>query len=127
MRRFSLFFLFFPLMVSCHSPGSGKDVQQAGETSRLPFDPHGRLVFTRHARCRMYCRHITSKEIQEILDEGHINYSKSDPEGRPDPKWAVEGYTVEQQHLRIIVAPEPEKLVIITCMELGVEWECHCN
>jgi hypothetical protein len=75
----------------------------------------------------MDCRHITSKEIQEILDQGKINYSKSEPDGKPDPKWAVEGYTAEQQHLRIIVAPETEKLVIITCIELGVEWNCNCN
>ncbi len=127
MRRFTVFFLFLTLIISCHSTGSGSDVQQPGGISRLPFDAHSRLVFTRHARCRMDCRHITSKEIQEILEQGQINYSKSEPEGKPDPKWAVEGYTEERQHLRIIVAPEPEKLVIITCMELGVEWECHCN
>jgi hypothetical protein len=127
MRPFTRVLLFFFLIISCHSPGSRKEVQQAGETGHLPFDVHSRLVFTRHARCRMDCRHITSKEIQEILDEGHINYSKSEPEGKPDPKWAVEGYTAEQQHLRIVVAPEPDKLVIITCIELGVEWSCHCN
>jgi hypothetical protein len=127
MRRFTLFLLFFSLMISCHSPGSGRGIQQPGEVGHLPFDPHSHLIFTHHARCRMDCRHITSKEIQEILDEGHINYSKSEPDGKPDPKWAVEGYTAEQQHLRIIVAPEPDKLVIITCIELGVEWRCDCN
>ena len=56
-----------------------------------------------------------------------INYGKSEPDSRPDPKYAVEGYTAEQQHLRIIVAPENAKLIIITCIELGVEWSCHCN
>jgi hypothetical protein len=75
----------------------------------------------------MDCRHITSKEIREILDDGHINYSKSEPESKPDPKWAVEGFTAEQQHLRIIIAPESGKLVVITCIELGVEWQCDCN
>lgn len=75
----------------------------------------------------MDCRHITTREIQEILGNGQINFAKSDPQGRPDPKWAVEGYTDEGQHLRIIVAPEPGKLIIITCIELGVEWSCACN
>ena len=75
----------------------------------------------------MDCRHITPTEIHEILDRGIINYQKSDPESRPDPKYAVEGYTNEKQHLRIIVAPETGKLIIVTCIELGVEWSCDCN
>ncbi len=92
-----------------------------------PFDRHGQLILTRHARCRMDCRHITEKEIHEILDEGEINFAKSEPDARPDPKYAVEGYTAERQHLRIIIAPEGEKLILVTCIELGVEWECQCN
>jgi hypothetical protein len=92
-----------------------------------PFDRHGYLILTKHARCRMDCRHITQKEIREILDEGTINYSKSDPDARPDPKYAIEGFTDEKQHLRIIIAPEGEKLIVITCIELGVEWQCDCN
>ena len=122
MARPLCFLLFISLWVSCHSPVLGPE-KYVSE----PFDRHAPLVFTRHARCRMDCRHITGREIQEILGNGQINLAKSEPDARPDPKWAVEGYTEEQQHLRIIVAPEPGKLVIITCIELGVEWNCHCN
>ena len=43
----------------------------------------------------------------------------------PNRQWR--DYTDEHQHLRIIVAPEAEKLIVITCIELGVEWTCHCN
>ena len=108
--------LIFPLFFGCHT---GSDNE--------PFNRHAEFVFTKHARCRMDCRHITSKEIHEILDNGEINYSKSEPNSHPDPKYAIEGYTAEQQHLRIIVAPEDSRLIIITCIELGVEWDCHCN
>jgi hypothetical protein len=75
----------------------------------------------------MDCRHITEREIHEILAGGTINYSKSEPDARPEPKYAVEGFTAEQQHLRIIIAPEETRLIVITCIELGVEWTCHCN
>ncbi len=75
----------------------------------------------------MDCRHISMREIHEILDNGTINYDKSEPYSHPDPKYAVEGYTEEKQHLRIIVAPENEKLIIVTCIELGVEWQCDCR
>ena len=62
-----------------------------------------------------------------MLESGTINNEKSEPEGHPDPKYAVEGFTEEHQHLRLIIAPEKDKLIVITCIELGVEWECHCN
>jgi Domain of unknown function (DUF4258) len=114
MRWFPILALVFWQLTAC-------------ESSDEPFNRHGELVFTRHARCRMDCRHITVQEIEEILDKGDINYSKSEPDARPDPKYAIEGYSEEHQHLRIIVAPEREKLIVITCIELGVEWSCHCN
>ena len=75
----------------------------------------------------MGCRHITEYEIREILEKGSINYEKSDPNGLPDPKYALEGYTRESQHLRVIFAPARNGLVVVTCIELGVEWRCDCN
>ena len=114
---------------SCQSPDNGreKNVTPAEISGNKPFNPHLPIVLTRHARCRMECRHITQKEIHEILEHGEINYEKSEPHGHPDPKYAVEGMTAEGQHLRIIVAPEEEKLVIVTCIEINVEWQCDCG
>ena len=102
---FPLLLLIFPLFFGCHSRLSDTDASDHGIANHEPFDRHGELIFTRHARCRMDCRHITAREIHEVLDNGIINYSKSEPNSHPDPKYAVEGYTTEQQHLRIIVAP----------------------
>ncbi|MBS1917184.1 MAG: DUF4258 domain-containing protein [Bacteroidetes bacterium] len=85
------------------------------------------LIYTKHARCRMGCRHITETEIREVLEKGEIDYRKSEPDAKPDPKYALEGYTKEGQHLRIIFAPSNRGLVVITCIELGVEWKCDCD
>jgi hypothetical protein len=128
MRQFAVWVVFIYWLASCNAPANEpRNLDPSRHQSGRPFDPHTRLVLTRHARCRMDCRHITMKEIHEILDSGTINYSKSEPDARPDPKYAMEGFTSERQHLRIILAPEGEKLVIITCMELGVEWACSCD
>src|SRR5882672_3929884 len=129
MRRISALILIFSLFTSCRSPvpEPAKNDSSAKVIGREPIDRHAELIFTKHARCRMDCRHITPKEIHEVLDIGTINYGKSEPDARPDPKYAVEGYTAEQQHLRIVVATENAKLIVITCIELGVEWSCHCN
>ncbi|MHA4807010.1 DUF4258 domain-containing protein [Flavitalea flava] len=97
----------------------------------LDLDPIDRqaehLIYTRHARCRMGCRHITEVEIREILQNGEINYHKSELRSHPDPKYALEGHTKEGQHLRVVFAPSDRGLVVITCIELGIEWQCDCH
>ena len=75
------------------APGNG------GET----LNRHAHLIYTHHARCRMDCRHINEKEVREILEKGDIKYGKSEPNARPDPKYALDGYTTEGQHLRIVL------------------------
>ena len=133
MRRKRLLFHYIFLVLAftaCNNPATDANTVRPGESverAHEPFNRHGRLIFTRHARCRMDCRHITKKEILEVLDSGTINYAKSEPDAKPDPKYAVEDYTDEHQHLRIIVAPSDDKLIVITCIELDVEWQCHCN
>ena len=93
-----------------------------------PINRHEtRLIYTRHAHCRMDCRHITEIEIKEILEKGEINYAKSEPNGHPDPKYALDGYTKEGQHLRVVFATSERGLVVVTCIDIGVEWQCDCN
>jgi hypothetical protein len=85
------------------------------------------LIYTRHARCRMNCRQISDDEIKEILQKGSINYGKSDLQAKPDPKYALEGVTHDNQHVRIIFAPSKKGMVVITCIDINKEWQCNCN
>lgn len=85
------------------------------------------LILTKHAKCRMDCRHITEEEIKEIIHDGKVNFSKSGPGKKGDETYALEGYSNERQHLRIVVAPESDGLVVITCIDLDNEWACNCN
>ena len=110
-----LFLIGYLFLAQCQQPGGDN------------LNRHAHLIYTHHARCRMDCRHITEKEVKEILEKGDINYSKSDAHALPDPKYALEGYTTEGQHLRIVFAPSKNDIIVITCIELGIEWECHCN
>ena len=74
----------------------------------------------------MDCRHITAQEIKEIIHNGNVNYSKSGPGNKGDDTYALEGYSNEHQHLRVVVAPENDGLVVITCIDLDNEWPCNC-
>ncbi len=85
------------------------------------------LILTKHAKCRMDCRHITEDEIKEIIHDGKVNEAKSGPGSKGDETYALEGYSNQHQHLRIVVAPESDGLVVITCIDLDNEWQCNCN
>ena len=90
------------------------------------FRDTNHLILTKHAKCRMDCRHITAQEIKEIIHTGNVNYSKSGRANKGDDIYALEGYSNEHQHLRVVVAPENDGLVVITCIDLDNEWPCNC-
>jgi hypothetical protein len=85
------------------------------------------LVFTKHARCRMFCRNISESEVKEIQHNGKINYSKSHSEDKPCASYAVEGDTPDGQHVRIVFGACEKETTVITCIDLETEHTCNCN
>jgi len=89
---------------------------------------HSHLEYTKHAICRMGCRQVTPTEVEEILAMGKINMEKSNPTDRPCPTYALEGYSSEGQHLRVVFAPcDASNAKVITCIDLDKDWSCHCD
>jgi Domain of unknown function (DUF4258) len=88
-------------------------------------DADAKYFFTKHARCRMKCRHISQEEVKEIVLRADVNYKKSELNAVEGPKYALEGVTSgDKQHVRIIVAPKKRHLTIVTVIDLENEWEC---
>ena len=86
------------------------------------------IFYSKHARCRMDCRHIDEAEVQQILKDGKINYTKSELQGEDcKKKYAVEGYTKDNQHVRMIFAPCNTEVTVVTVIDLGKEWQCSCE
>ena len=85
------------------------------------------LIYTKHARCRMDCRHITEVEIQEIISENSINQRKSNPNDSRCPTYAYEGYSHEQKHLRIVIAKCEDVWKVVTCIDLENDFACDCK
>jgi len=85
--------------------------------------------YSKHARCRMDCRHISESEVMEILHNGRINYNKSEIGNNTEcnRKYAVEGLTHDDQKVRIIFAPCNAEVTVVTVIDLGKEWTCDCN
>lgn len=83
------------------------------------------IKYSKHARCRMSCRHIDEQEVKDILKTGSINYAKieEDEQGTSIP---LEGITKDQQNVRIVFAPKKNKTVVVTVIDLDTDWPCNC-
>lgn len=84
------------------------------------------FYFTKHARCRMKCRQITQQEIKEILLKGTVNYNKSNLQDPRGATYALEGYTKDRQHVRVIFAPKQRHLSLVTVIDIDEEHDCSC-
>lgn len=85
------------------------------------------LIYSKHARCRMACRHIDESEVKEILAAGQVNTKKME-ESRREKAYPLEGETHDKQHVRIVFAPKGNDTVeVVTCIDLDTEWPCDCK
>lgn len=75
----------------------------------------------------MGCRHITEAEIKEVLEDGKINYNKSELQTDDCHKRYAVDDVANNQHIRIVVAQCSGELTVITCIDLDKEWTCDCE
>jgi len=74
----------------------------------------------------MQCRKISQAEVEEIMQEGKINYNKSNVDARPCPTYALEGVTRDNQSVRIVFGQCDLKTKVITVIDLDTDWSCDC-
>jgi hypothetical protein len=92
------------------------------------IDPDAHLIFTKHARCRMDCRHISEADIREVLREGHINEAKSQQNQTPCPTYAIEdNRNSDGIRLRIVFAKCENEVKVVTCIDRDDEFACDCK
>jgi hypothetical protein len=84
------------------------------------------IEYTEHAKCRMQCRHISQAEVEEIMQDGKVNYNKSDVNARPCPAYALEGVTKDDQFVRIVFGQCDLKTKVVTVIDLNTDWSCDC-
>jgi hypothetical protein len=118
-----------------------KDTQKPRVTNTRHRDPAGNktdrdqgfdrrvslIEYSNHARCRMACRQITQTEVEETMQEGKINYNKSDLQNARCPRYAVEAYTRDNQRVRIIYAQCNRSTTVVTVIDLDNNYECDCT
>ena len=106
--------------------GKGSDNPTLSEGLTPAIRKNARLIYSKHARCRMDCRQINESEVRDILENGRMNRTKSEL-SRDNPRYALEGITNDGQRVRIVFAKDEKTLVVVTCIDLEKEWSCNCN
>jgi signal recognition particle subunit SEC65 len=103
---------------ACQMPGSAK-------LEELNWQ---KLEYSKHAACRMECRHISESEIKQVLQEGKINYNKSEVHDKPYPTYAIEGTTTQGKNIRVVIADADTISKVITTIDLNLEKDsCDCK
>src|SRR5215469_1822537 len=83
------------------------------------FNRHpSHLIYTHHALCRMDCRHISKEDIDEVMAKGIIFLNKSNLDDKPCPTFALQGYTKENDDIRVIFAQCDDETKVVTCYNL---------
>lgn len=85
------------------------------------------LIYTRHALCRMDCREINETEVGEILQKGSVNFRKSRTREKPCPSYAIEGFSSDGQHIRLVIATCDTIAKVITVIDLDRKYTCDCH
>ena len=74
----------------------------------------------------MTCRHISEAEVRALLDEGHVVPERTRSDGQCT-SYAVEGQTADAQDVRIVYADCARETRVVTTIDLGRDWPCHCD
>jgi hypothetical protein len=92
------------------------------------FNRHpSHLDYTKHALCRMGCRHISKYDIKTIMEKGIINLGRSDLNDKPCPSFALQGSTENGESLRVIFAQCNGETRVVTCYNLKQDFACDCE
>lgn len=85
-----------------------------------------KLSYTKHGRCRMYCRQISEEDINQIMKKGIINFNKSNRFDRPCPTYALQGVTSDGESIRVIFAQCNTETKVVTAYNLKQDFDCYC-
>lgn len=86
-----------------------------------------KIIYSKHAQCRMDCRHINENEVKEILENGVINKKRIEVSAK-GTSYPLEGTTSDGQKVRIVFALKNDgTVVVVTVIDVENEYKCDCK
>jgi hypothetical protein len=110
----------FWFLIACRTVSPGPAGDPVADMRGRPIE------LTRHARCRMECRHIDRGEVEHVLATGTLEPGRSRDDGRC-PSHALRGTDSEGGPLRVVFAACPTKTRVVTAIDLDDDFPCACD
>jgi hypothetical protein len=86
-----------------------------------------KINYTKHAKCRMSCRQFSEEEVIQVLENGKVNWDKSNDRQSNCPTYALEGVTNDGQLARMVFAfCNKTEATVITVIDLKTDFKCNC-
>jgi len=85
------------------------------------------FIITHHGKCRMNCRKIDLSEVTDVYNNGRVNARKSDQYAKPCPIVSKEKRSSDGQLIRVVMAECPNKLKVVTVIDLENKYKCKCR
>ncbi|MBL4754878.1 MAG: DUF4258 domain-containing protein [Flavobacteriales bacterium] len=85
------------------------------------------MSYSPRAICLMECGDISKEGVQEILDDGDVDFSASDVRAKPCPSYIIEGETKDGQSLRVIILKCDSTSTVLHAIDFSRNYECSCD
>lgn len=126
-RRIGFLLLLLGLSVALYFFNNSRET--GGFACELPerYD-NEELVYVNHALCRMRCRDIDKRLVEEVYRKGELNCKKSGIRNGA-LRFALEKEDFQGDRIRVIVEDDNDKdqHIIITVIRLGKDDLCECS
>ena len=126
MKQQATILFMFTMLAACFYVGCQNPRESAIQENRESFRDKP-VQYTKHARCLMDCKHLSEKEIEKLISKGKLNSKESFPRDKPCPTFALEGFTKDSQHVRVIVGECAGTARVITVIDMVEESNCRCR
>lgn len=117
---------FYWVKTNQRGKGNRRSEPVTSEVTDINRHP-SKIIYSKHALCRMDCRHIDESEVKEILEKGKLNSAKIETSSK-GTSYPLEGTTHDGQRVRIVFAPKEDgTTVVVTVIDLDTDFTCSCN
>jgi hypothetical protein len=85
------------------------------------------LNYAPASECALSCANISRESIQELLDNGEVNFDESKTRGETHPSYAIEGTTKDGRSLRVFFLKRDSTYEVTGGFDLKDKGDCDCD
>lgn len=124
--KFYIFgFLIGALIVNVIFKGRACRMPSTLKMEELQFQT---MQFSNKAKCQMLCMKMKESDVKKLLQEGEVNYNKSDVHQKPYALFAIENTNNDEPHYRVLISDRDSISEVIDIINLlSAKDSCLCK